>query len=427
MEMSARPSLLSLIRVLKIFLPLAIVLVVVLFEVFFRVKENFGGAFWPHLAFYGIAGPLVTWLTLGWIYQQIVDQEKTQSELEAANQRHLLTLYEVNKDLRAEGNLENLLSNLSKRIVEWTQAEGGGVYLLDEDGMLSAHAVQNLEVEQHAFVPEGNWKTALERATFVENNLLALPLGSPETLGLLVVKGEEKILSDKLLFMQFLSNQVSLAIRNAQAYLRAEELALTEERNRIAREIHDGIAQTLAFMALKLDLADRIMVTDADRAKAELETVRSNLRAQIREVRRSIFALRPIDLERFGFIESARKFSSSFAEQAGLKLSLSLPEKVTVSQASELVLFRVLQEALSNSAKHAKATTLIVELESMGDRGAKLLIKDDGTGLKVGNSSAFMGGYGLTQMRERVEARGGKFNISSGPEGGTSVSIELPY
>jgi signal transduction histidine kinase len=179
-------------------------------------------------------------------------------------------------------------------------------------------------------------------------------------------------------------------------------------------------------MALKLDLSERLLDTDRERALAELSQVRDTLRAQIREVRRSIFALRPIDLERYGFLESLRRYATAFAEQAGFRVRLDLPEQVELSQASELVLFRVLQEALTNAAKHARPGLVQVRLVPMGERGALLEVRDNGKGFAQATPGG-MGGFGLTQMRERVEARGGQFAVESVPGEGTTVRAELPY
>ncbi|MER3603493.1 MAG: histidine kinase, partial [Thermus sp.] len=274
------------------------------------------------------------------------------------------------------------------------------------------------------FLPEGAWKAALEGPVFLAPGLLVLPLKARETVGVLVLEGEG--LSGRIPFLSFLASQMALAVRNAQAYLRAEELAINEERNRIAREIHDGIAQSLAFMALKLDLAERLLEKDRQAALKALSEIKETLRGQIREVRRSIFALRPIDLERYGFLESIRRYAQAFAEQAGFRVRLVLPEAVHLSQASELILFRVLQEALTNAAKHARPSRVEVVLEPLGSRGARLVVRDNGCGFKTPEAGAF-GGFGLTQMRERVEARGGRFWIRSEPGKGTEVGAEVPY
>jgi signal transduction histidine kinase len=299
--------------------------------------------------------------------------------------------------------------------------------LLDEENFLQPQVLRDLELPPHAFMPEQRWKEALEKPVFVRDNLLAVPLREQTPIGLLLVQGQAENLRQRLPFLRFLAAQVTLAVRNAQAYLRAEELALTEERNRIAREIHDGIAQALAFMALKLDLSERLLLTNPERAKEELRQVKETLRSQIREVRHSIFALRPIDLERYGFLESVRRYATAFAEQAGFRVRLSLPEKIELSQASELVFFRVLQEALTNAAKHGRPGLVQVKLTPLGERGGLLEISDNGKGFRADASAVAMGGFGLTQMRERVEARGGRLEVESAEGKGTTIRAELPF
>lgn len=525
------PSLYRLIRLYRLILPLAIVLVVVLFEISLEPYQGQPVAFWLRMGFYGLVGPLVTWMTLEWIAQQVQDRERAQRALEVANRRleavgnilkrasaaenleqalalvvqevaqalgmeaaltlegvratssgfmtgsgpmyevalpgldgklevalsrpltneeqsflellvtevagaldsvrtrsrDLLTLYEVDQALRAEANLGRLLERLMDRILAWAEASGGGVLLLDEENFLQPQVLRNLELPSHAFMPDGLWKEALEMPIFVRDNLLAVPLREQAAIGLLLVQGDAENLRQRLAFLRFLAAQVTLAVRNAQAYLRAEELALTEERNRIAREIHDGIAQALAFMALKLDLAERLLQTDPERAMQELQQVKDTLRAQIREVRRSIFALRPIDLERYGFLESVRRYATAFAEQAGFRVRLNLPERIELSQASELVFFRVLQEALTNAAKHGRPGLVQIKLTPYGERGGVLEISDNGRGFKTGTTAGGLGGFGLTQMRERVEARGGRFEVESTEDKGTTVRAELPF
>ncbi len=342
----------------------------------------------------------------------------------AAQNRDLLTLFEVDQALKAEANLERLLEGLLERIRIWARGEGGGVLLLDEEGLLVPRVLQGLDLPGHPFPAEGVWAKALEEPTFIAPDTLALPMRARGPVGVLVLKGQD--LRRRVPFLSFLASQVALAVRNAQAYLRAEELAIQEERNRIAREIHDGLAQSLAFMALRLDLVERLLDRDREGAMRALDEVRKTLRAQIREVRRSLFALRPIDLERYGFLESVRRYALAFGEQAGFQVRLDLPESLDLSQASELVLFRVLQEALTNAAKHASPTRVEVTLRPLSPRGALLLVRDDGQGF-AGREGEGLGGFGLTQMRERVEARGGRFWVRSAPGQGTEVGAEVPY
>jgi signal transduction histidine kinase len=106
---------------------------------------------------------------------------------------------------------------------------------------------------------------------------------------------------------------------------------------------------------------------------------------------------------------------------------LSLPEKIELSQASELVFFRVLQEALTNAAKHGRPGLVQVKLTPLGERGGLLEISDNGKGFRADASAVAMGGFGLTQMRERVEARGGRLEVESAEGKGTTIRAELPF
>ena len=381
--------------------------------------------------------------------------------IEAAEHRtrDLLTVFEVDRSIRAESNLERLLEAVVGRIRERVNAEASGVYLMDEDGQLrltwgwNAHgkavktgfergfsfeqlASRVLE-ERVAIVTDG-----LEPSDVADDPLLVgvrsaigLPmLADGELVGVIVLgdttggafsPAERPLLS-------LLANQVTLAVRNARAYLYSEELAIVDERNRIAREIHDGIAQTLAFTALKLDLSERLLGKDLKpetiaRVRNELETARETLREQIREVRRSIFALRPINLERLGFLETMRQFIKDFGEQNRISTTLEINGEPHLSPTNEAVMFRILQESLNNVAKHSGAKNVNVDLRTADD-GVHLEVHDDGVGFDpntlTGKVSS-VGGLGLSQMRERLEGRGGRFKFSSTPGEGTRVSAQV--
>nr|WP_233554847.1 GAF domain-containing sensor histidine kinase [Deinococcus cavernae] len=160
--------------------------------------------------------------------------------------------------------------------------------------------------------------------------------------------------------MALMAGQASLAVRNARAYLYSEELAISDERARIAREIHDGVAQSLAFAALKLDIVGRQLRRNPDRAEEEVKAASTLLREQIREVRRSIFALRPIDLERYGLLETVRRYVADFGEQNSMKTALETTGEIHLSPGDEAVVFRIVQESLNNVAKHSRAREVTV-------------------------------------------------------------------
>jgi signal transduction histidine kinase len=264
------------------------------------------------------------------------------------------------------------------------------------------------------------------------NSVLALPLlADTRLLGVtvLVHPDADRFDAEVLPYLGLLASQVSLAVRNATAYLQSEELAITEERTRIAREIHDGVAQLLAFTALKLDLVTKLMEKDPRRAAAELDLARDTVRETIREIRRSIFALRPVDLERYGFLETVKRYVADFGQQNEVRVRTEVGEVDGLSPKSEGVLFRIFQEAMHNVAKHARATLVEVRLGTDQDGMVFVQVTDDGAGFdlqQVSGRVTSAGGLGLRQMRERVEDRGGTLLIESREGGGTTVRAAVP-
>jgi signal transduction histidine kinase len=386
------------------------------------------------------------------------------AEAVQARTRDLLTLFEVDRSIRAEGNLARLLDSLLTQMAARVGAVGAGVFLRDEDGLMQLRAAVGAESSKSlrlgaapvklgegvigAATAAGEPQVIADLAAVADahcdpfllaaGSAILLPLhGSEvrggrggEAVGLVALTHPERDRFDpvNLPFLALLASQVTLAVRNADAYLQSEELAIAEERARIAREIHDGVAQSLAFAALKLDLVARILRRDPDHAEAEVGRAKETIREMIREVRRSIFALRPVDLERFGLLETVRRYAIDFGQQNDVRVALELQPLEGLSVKTEAVLFRIFQEALHNVAKHAKARQLTVRLSPEAG-GAQLEVLDDGVGFdlrEVGDRVSTAGSLGLRQMRERVEGRGGVLVIESGEGRGTRVVAQVP-
>lgn len=385
------------------------------------------------------------------------------AEASRGRTRDLLMLFDVDRSIRAEGNLERLLDVLLALMMTRVDADVGGVFLVDDKEVLHLRSAAGSGAS--AATGGAAWSTttptlrlgeglvgvAAERREShivdqltaadregcasllsVQQSAVALPLLSDsELLGvvLLAHPAPDHFTDAALPFLGLLANQVSLAVRNANAYIRSEELAIAEERARIAREIHDGIAQTLAFAALKLDLVTRIMRRDPDTAQEELTAVREALRETIKEVRRSIFALRPIDLERYGFVETVRRYVTDFGQQNDVRVRLALDELPDLGLKSEAMLFRVFQEAMHNVAKHSRARNVDVAVGTGEDGEVFIAVSDDGVGFvpsEVADRVTSAGGLGLRQMSERVEARGGRFSVESEPGRGTRLLASVP-
>ena len=375
------------------------------------------------------------------------------AEASRSRTKDLLTLFEADRSIRAEGNLERLLEKLLTQMMQRADACVGGVYLADEDGLLQLRAARGIDepalhlgenfVGQAAAEPQvvHRLSAAEQQGPILVSaqSAVTLPLLSEEGLLGVVVLGHPEAAhfsETNLPFLNLLAGQVSLAVRNARAYLQSEELAIAEERARIAREIHDGVAQALAFSALKLDLVARLITgtgsqtgPQTDKATAELRTAQATIRESIREVRRSIFALRPIDLERHGFVETIRRYCADFEEQNDLSVGLTVNGAPQLSAKSEAVLFRIFQESMNNIAKHAHARYVFVTVGQTRGSCGYVEVRDDGQGFDpamVSDRVTSAGGLGLKQMRERVQARGGRFEAVSEPAGGTRVYASVP-
>ena len=381
-------------------------------------------------------------------------QYSAAAESTRSRMRDLLTLMEVDRTVRAEGNLQRMLVTVLNEMMKRVAAPAGGVFLADEEGTLQMTASVGLPkgavplayrlgeglVGEVAARLEPTVVGALseeQRASSgpllrSASSVLALPLMSDaKLLGVSVLVHPEPNMfgMEATPYLGLLANQVSLAVRNATAYLQSEELAITEERTRIAREIHDGVAQLLAFSALKLDLVARLMEKDKDRAQVELDLARDTVRETIREIRRSIFALRPVDLERYGFVETVRRYVADFGQQNEVRVRLDVADVGELTPKSEGVLFRIFQEAMHNVAKHSKATLVEVRLGTDDSGMVFVQVRDDGAGFdvqQVGDRVTSAGGLGLRQMRERVEARGGRLVIDSREGEGTTVRAAVP-
>ena len=214
----------------------------------------------------------------------------------------------------------------------------------------------------------------------------------------------------------------------AEKSRRSQEEAIAEERRRIAREIHDGLAQNLAALKVRAGLWHDLVDQNPAQMHAELDDLQAFLRENIQEVRRSIFSLRPVSLEEHGFFPALRQFLAEFGEQNQLSISCMVHgQESDLPVSLELPLFRIIQEALNNVAKHAQAQGLWLELNLERPGQARLVVRDDGQGfdLQTLETAARRGHLGLKQMRERVEQGEGRLEVRSAAGQGTTLDVTL--
>ncbi|HEX7049537.1 MAG TPA: sensor histidine kinase [Longimicrobiales bacterium] len=203
--------------------------------------------------------------------------------------------------------------------------------------------------------------------------------------------------------------------------LRAEE----EERKRIARELHDETAQSLAALLIRLRLVRG--AGEPERRDALLEEARAELSRTLEGIRRYARGLRPPALDELGLVPAIAAHARSVADATGLSISVDAPRLGgLLSPEAELALYRMTQEALSNVARHAEATEARITLQRVG-HDVVVTIEDDGRGFAVDSVLRGRGrGLGLFGMRERAAYVGGEVDIESEPGRGTRVRIRIP-
>jgi len=227
---------------------------------------------------------------------------------------------------------------------------------------------------------------------------------------------KERIQSDQLL------DELQQAHRQLQEYAgQAEELATAKERNRLARELHDSVAQTLYGLTLQSEAAARELKNgQTDRAAEQLREIRDSSQQSLQETRLLIFELRPPILEQEGLAAALRNRLESVESRSGLKAQIMLEDVKQLPAGIEAGLYGIANEALNNILKHARASEIKVILKKEPNK-IVLEIQDNGIGFDVDAAS---GGMGLYGMKERAEQFGGELQIQSGTNG-TRIIVEV--
>jgi len=223
---------------------------------------------------------------------------------------------------------------------------------------------------------------------------------------------------------QNLLAELQEAHRQLRAYAsRVEELAVAEERNRMAREMHDALGHHLTVAAVQLEGAGRLIPSDPQRAARMVHTAREEVREALDELRATVAALRAPLEAGMPLPEALRRLAEHFRAATGLEVHLVLPsETFDLPAAHHLTLYRAAQEALTNVQRHAQAGQVWLVLTLHPDH-LTLLIGDDGRGFPP---EAEGRGFGLRGLRERLEALGGTLHLEERPGGGAQLHIALP-
>jgi signal transduction histidine kinase len=226
-----------------------------------------------------------------------------------------------------------------------------------------------------------------------------------------------------------LFQDLRLAHQQLQALHRqSQELAITQERNRLAREIHDSIAHYLTIVNVQLEAAEKLGPGQSEKAFNHISRARRLTMECLQEVRSSVASLRAPTLEDLSLPRALQKLTAGFTENTGIpvRLEADLADGVLLAPEVALALYRTAQEGLTNVEKHAQATRVDLLL-SHRDGGIELTVQDDGVG-PAEQFSPGQGGFGLLGLRERVELLGGQLRFGPGASGcGAALKVLLPY
>lgn len=221
------------------------------------------------------------------------------------------------------------------------------------------------------------------------------------------------------------AHQAAVAIENARLYEQARVLAVAEERNRMAREIHDTLAQGFTGIILQLEVAQSLLEGEEPAARERMLRAQELARTSLREARRSVWNLRPSSLQGRTLPEALRAHLTEWRGQTGIATDLGVAGGARpLAPETEDTLLRVAQEALNNIYKHARARRVELLL-TFSPEAVQLRVDDDGSGFAGAGNPADGGGFGLVSMRERANRLGGTLTIESTPGEGTRVEVTI--
>ncbi|MFN8530011.1 MAG: GAF domain-containing sensor histidine kinase [Anaerolineae bacterium] len=388
-----------------------------------------------------------------------MDNRTDGSSLEQRN-RELLTLKTFAEALNREVDLPETLHAALKHVTDLFHLETGWIWLVDE----TTHtpylaATQNLPPALQApgvmdgtaycycleIYESGGLDAAANVSMIICSRLKGLLEGTKDlkyhssvplyahgkNLGVLNVASVNwrKLTPDELRVLYTVGDMLSIAIERARLFRQSSEIGALEERNRLAREIHDTLAQSLAALTLKLETIDALMETSADAPQTQAqvrELVKQTLkltRASMDDSRRSVLDLRAAPLEGQSFVNALRGLAEATAARNHLTLTFNVVDMHPLPQRIEVGLYRIAQEALNNVEKHAHATTLHVDIKALPDQ-VLLSVIDNGQGFAPSHTSEH--GYGLIGLNERIRLLKGELRLCTNPGEGTRLNVCVP-
>ncbi|MEJ2009756.1 MAG: GAF domain-containing protein [Acidobacteriota bacterium] len=258
--------------------------------------------------------------------------------------------------------------------------------------------------------------------------VLCVPLlFGKKVIGTLTVRDarRDRFSRQEIILAQALARHVSLALQLIRLAEEGQHAALLQERNRVAREMHDTLGQSFTGILIQLEAAEDILMENPQVAGGHLKKARDLARESLAEARRSVWALRPRVLEDRDLASALRNLAQQMTVGKQIRVDFSMRGTVRpLSPETEVHLLRIGQEALTNALRHAQASRIRIEL-AFSRRGVQLSVQDNGQGFNV-PSSSMDGGFGQVSLRERAEQIGARITVNSEPGSGTRVVAVVP-
>ncbi len=433
------------------------------FHVTYRIRTADGSEKWASEHGRPVHDETEAMVAIEGIVTDVTDRVLARQELERRVEertRELATLLNVATGIASTLELRPLLGTILDQFGQVVEHVSAAIYLLDGEtdrrlldyrGPVSrqvsgsvrpldevVHSREVVKASRPVIIPDvraDNRLAASFRAD-VTHDLGAVPeyavswMGVPlifreEVIGLLSVVSPEVDAyteRDAELALAFASH-AAVAIVNARLYEQAQGTAALEERQRLARELHDSVSQALFGIGLGARTARTLIDDDPGKAAAPLDYVLSLAEAGLTEMRALIFELRPEALEQEGLVAALEKQAANLRARHGIMVEAELGDPGGASLAVEEAIYRIAQEAVNNTVKHARASTVWLRLVREPGR-LVAEVADDGAGFDPDGS--FTGHLGLRTMRERAERLGGTLELASAPGEGTRLRVEIP-
>jgi signal transduction histidine kinase len=238
--------------------------------------------------------------------------------------------------------------------------------------------------------------------------------------------GASEFTADDQRLVELFALHAGIAIDNARLHQEAADYAIVQERDRIGRDLHDGIIQSLYAVSLSLEDMPELMTSSPGEAEARVDGAIDSLQASIRELRNFIYGLRPETFDGADVPAGIVALGEQFRYNTLIEIDIDVDAAagVSVSREHGAELLQIVRESLSNAARHARARHLAVTL-TRGDDGPTLVVADDGAGFDVSGPIA-AGHQGLANMRARAEAIGATMLVESASGEGTRIIVTLP-